>query len=296
MSTQSTQDKWIIGIDGGGTKTKLVLQKTSADGSAEYVGPGCNPTYCGMERTQAVLADCLNEAPVPAEQVDAVFAGLAGCFSKERDEQLESFLKDRFPNARVAVRSDIMNVILSEDGPEDCLAAICGTGSVVFAYRAGGLSRFGGWGPEFDLGGNGYSIGKEAIRYALACEDGLEKTTLLSQLVCGRMIGTTPSSVAEIASFAPLVYDAYRQGDPVAQRILAENFSQMARLINGADRSFPEPVRLILAGGLTACPETVSLIRERLDRVTDVRICTDPARGALNGARLLSQGETRWMN
>lgn len=287
-----TMENWIVGIDGGGSKTKFVFQSLTNDRKIEYIGPGSNPTNCGLEGTMAVLSEGFQKVCVPSGTVRAVFAGIAGCLPIDRADRLEAFLLKIIPGARVAVRSDILNVILSDEKTDDCLAAIWGTGSVVFSYRFGRLRRFGGWGPEFDPGGNGYAMGRDAIRVALAVRDGLEKSSLLSEMVLQKMGTVHPASVAEIAAFAPLVPEAFRKGDPVAERLLDEHCSQLANLVNVAGREFDNPVRLILAGGLTGDPDLMNGLRKKLVRVSDIRICTDPSAGALRGARKLSRGET----
>ena len=55
-----------------------------------------------------------------------------------------------------------------------------------------------------------------------------------------------------VASFAPHVFEAYKQGDKVAEHILLENSARVAYLINHAVETYRCGRNVVLAGGLFA--------------------------------------------
>ena len=174
-------------------------------------------------------------------------------------EGLFAILSERLPGVPLGVGSDIVNVVWSTDLRDDLVAAICGTGSIAYAKKGPRLLRVGGWGPLFDLAGSGFDIGRDAIRAALADEDGLGDHTTLTAAVhtrCGGPLLDTvgnipPTAYSEVASYAPLVFSAARAGDRVADGILARNFGRLADLIGTAVRRYDCPPRIVLAGGVT---------------------------------------------
>ena len=174
-------------------------------------------------------------------------------------EGLFAILSERLPGVPLGVGSDIVNVIWSTDLRDDLVAAICGTGSIAYAKKGPRLLRVGGWGPLFDLAGSGFDIGRDAIRAALADEDGLGEPTSLTAAVHARSGGPLldtvgnipPTAYSEVASYAPLVFPAARAGDRVADGILARNFGRLADLIGTAVRRYDCPPRIVLAGGVT---------------------------------------------
>ena len=139
--------KILIGIDGGGTKTDFIM--FSEDG---------------------IIRNSLTES---GREPFGIFAGIAGCGAVKHGRYVEEYLKGIYKCTAVKCDTDIFNVIGSVLEAERCAAAICGTGSVAYAYDGKKLSRIGVWGYLLDEGGSGYGIGKDALRTALAERDGI---------------------------------------------------------------------------------------------------------------------------
>lgn len=91
-----------------------------------------------------------------------------------------------------------------------------------------------------------------------------------------------------IASYAPLVFEAYRAQDWAAKEILQSNMRAVARLIQGAASRLPHlrEIPVVLCGGLTCQGELLlPLLQEALPsdgRCYSIRLCErSMARGAL---------------
>ena len=110
----------------------------------------------------------------------------------------------------------------------------------------------------------GYTVYIELVRKALGdrlrYESGLASRCLLTEKVYGK-IGKPVLDRLDviyargneyIASFAPLVFEAYREGDAVAEEILQKSMDGMAVLIRHIHEQHDCGNTLILAGGLTA--------------------------------------------
>jgi len=158
--------KCVLGFDGGGTKTECVVLNESGAILARGRGPASNPTRIGMPAALAALSETFDAAVNSTRicfEVAAVCAGLAGTARPENREQVQQFLKGKFPNAVVEVRTDLDLVLAAmPEGP--AMVLVCGTGSASIGRNAGGISkREGGFGPADSDEGSAYDIGCSAI-------------------------------------------------------------------------------------------------------------------------------------
>lgn len=260
LPQSDVEGRVMIAIDGGGTKTEFVLFTEYGRVLKRLVLGGTNPNSVGIEQTQNVLKNGLDQLLALDMDVSAVYGGIAGCASAEHRKTLRSFFKKNYPYLKYDIRTDILNVIYTSEQTERCIAVICGTGSVVYAKEGEDLHRLGGWGYLFDTAGSGYDYGREAICAALAEGDGIGPATRITPLVEERLGKGTWDSIhvlytypkEKIASFASVVFEAHRAGDAVAAEIVERNTDRLALLINHAFDTYDCGQTVLLAGGLTA--------------------------------------------
>ena len=211
-----------------------------------------------METTLAVLQQGIDQLLALEDSVTRVYAGIAGCGLRKNRKAVLDFFAKKYPVLTADVQSVIGNVIASGTDEEDCLAVICGTGSVIYAKTGDELHRMGGWGYLFDRGGNGYTLGRDAIRAALAAQDRSGPPTRLLSLTEQKLGGALwdnlnrfyTANADQVASYASLVFDAAEQKDPVAEEILRTNRNELLDLIHQAAKLHPTCKKIILAGGI----------------------------------------------
>lgn len=254
--------KTIIGIDGGGTKTEFVLcDETGFVKKSVLLGAG-NPVDVGMENACRLIkqgiCELLGTEDSQSAVIDGMFIGLSGGTVSDNEEIIRSYFEKEFPLATFTNGSDAMNVISNGLEDDDGVILIAGTGSVAFARRNGELYRVGGWGYLFDGNGGGYDLGQKAIQAALRELDGTGEKTLLGALLereLGMNAGQALTKFYDggkrfIASFAPLVFTAYKKKDIVAERIIHETVNHWVAIINRAGEYVPHTNRVALAGSL----------------------------------------------
>ena len=96
-------------------------------------------------------------------EVIAICAGLAGTARPENRDHALRFLKEKFPNAIVDVRTDL-ELVLSAMPAGPAIVLVCGTGSAAIGRDAFGMTkREGGFGPANSDEGSAYDIGRAAI-------------------------------------------------------------------------------------------------------------------------------------
>jgi N-acetylglucosamine kinase-like BadF-type ATPase len=281
---------YYLGIDGGGTKTAFVLADEQNNIIKEGVGGPTNPVDVGMPMTLSRLGegiDTLLEG-VPHNAV-SVFAGIAGGMTGDNRACIRDYLHT-LGFAASDCGSDVQNVVAAGLGTSGGICIIMGTGSATFLQKDRELLRFGGYGYLFEDGGSGYALGRDAIRVALAAEEmGGEPTLIHDLLLTALQTPTVLSALSDfysggktyVASFAPIVFEAYEQGDAVASRILRNNMACVAEELAKARQALKGdcPVRTVLAGGLTKQADVLlPMLKEQLDDAAmyEITILTEP--------------------
>lgn len=249
---------YYLGIDGGGTKTALALADASGKLLRTGKAPGCNPVDMGLEQAQAVLRKAIDEilGQIPRSSV-SLYAGIAGGTTGDHQQLLGEFFRSLgFHWAQN--HNDAQNAIASGLRGKDGVLAILGTGSIVYAVNGDTRQRIGGYGHLFGDAGSGYNIGNLGIQAAFAATDGSGPATLLKAKIDGCAGAEYPFNVAFfykggkrcIADCAPLVLEAYLEGDAVAERILNSAMASFAPQLIAASRLVPENAPIVLTGGL----------------------------------------------
>jgi N-acetylglucosamine kinase-like BadF-type ATPase len=178
--------RYLIGIDGGGSRSKALLADRRDDMAEALVdGPGLNPLALDWNdfrgRISGLLSRLLAEAP--PGRVDGLCAGLAGTgreVMRKRAEEEILALGGGYP---VTVMTDAQAGLWGAFRGGPGLLLIAGTGSVCLGMEATGRQeRAGGFGRLIGDEGSGYWIAMEAIRRALR-EDDRQRISPLAALV-----------------------------------------------------------------------------------------------------------------
>ena len=270
----SAEKKALIAIDGGGTKTAFVLFNEKGEILEMLTLGGTNPNAYGLDEAKRVLAEGIDRLLSMGVGVLGLYAGISGASVGENRESLQSFLRSRYPFIKSRVEGDIHNVINSVGSMEKCIGVISGTGSVVYGYDGNLLHRAGGWGYLFDDAGSGFDMGRELFRYCLSCEDGIAEKSELYERVSQRVGGAVFDNLSIIyakgkdyvASFAPMVFEFYQKGDPVAVGIVTKTVDRIADLIMRVSREYDCGSDVVFSGGLTSCKDIIEpMLKARID-------------------------------
>lgn len=273
LANTSEQKRVLIGVDGGGTKTEFIM--FTEDGiilEKLLLGP-CNPNAIGIEASLKVLVSGINTLLSINSSVSGIYIGAAGFLLGNNAPQIRNSLKKHYPQIKIKCSTDILNVVASATDAENCVAAICGTGSAVLVKEGDQLTRLGGWGYILNRSGSGYDIGRDALCAASAEMDGMGEHTLITELVRSKT-GESVSDIVEkvykndqsyVASFSCDVFYAYSKGDKIAEKILNENAEGLSKIINHAIKHYNSGNKLILSGGIaTKNPAFVEIMKKFL--------------------------------
>lgn len=255
---------YVIGIDGGGTKTRLAV--CAPDGTLlrrETLG-AFNLSAIGEDgfrrRTEEILALCGD-----MRGCGAICVGGAGVSGAAAGEILRAELAAHGFAGKLLLCGDHEIALAGAMQTPGCVL-IAGTGSVCYGKNAAGEAfRCGGGGHIIDDPGSGYTLGRDALAAALRTEDGRLSENALHAAVMDAVGGHDIQGIfdfvyfsrrgkSDIAALAPLVLRCAEQGDAVSLAILRRGAAELARLVSavtgrlGLEKTSP----CALAGGLLA--------------------------------------------
>lgn len=292
-----------LGIDCGGSHTTVVVGDAQAHILGRADGPPSAMRPAGEQASGAIIADAARRAAAQAGiklPATAAMVGAAGAGREPEQKALADVLVSLGVAAQVRVRGDA-EVALSaafDGGPGILLNA--GTGSSVFARDPSGrLYRSGGYGWQLDDEGGGYWIGRHALGIAAREHDGRgPSSTLLARLIAALGLVDFDDLVRwaatatpwQVASLAPHVLNAARDGEAVAQALVDQAAGELLSLTAAVARHFAgsDPIPVALMGGLLVgtSPLLAALRRRFGTDMPRARLSTGPVDAPLGALKL----------
>lgn len=257
--TRNVEIKYLLGIDGGGTKTDFLLTDLNGNEIKRIILGPSNPVSAGIDNTKKCLDQGINQICGDIDKREiSLFAGIAGGISGNNKETINKFLSS-FGFGKLQNASDTDSALEVALSGENGVAVIIGTGIVAFCQVGGKRHRIGGWGYLIDKGGSGFHLGADALNSALQFVDGRGGSEMILQMIEKKLRKPLSDSISEIyqggnpyiASFSSVVFDSYEKGDREAEKILDRNVSEIAKIIEtGYDLLKGKKGKIVLCGGL----------------------------------------------
>ncbi|MBA2276801.1 MAG: hypothetical protein H0W06_03475 [Chloroflexia bacterium] len=290
------------GVDGGGTKTEIVIVDSAGVERARHRLATSNQSVVGSDQAIATLRQCVQEAAKTAGAclpLEHAWFGLAGFDRPEDQSRMAPALTDL---VRTVTMSNDGELVLTALPESIGVAIIAGTGSIAVGRDASGVSaRAGGWGHIFGDEGSGYDLGRRALEAVARMHDGRgPSTSLMASVLEHWRLDSAPRLIArvygdraskgDIAALSDIVVQSAADGDSIANTLLTDAAEALAvtGLAVARRLSFGDDVPLALAGGLLA---SVPSLQETVIRhftvshpVSTVVVVTDPALSAARAA------------
>jgi len=280
-------------MDGGGTKTKCILTDENLNQLFETVGGASNFLVIGTETVSQtvfnLINECVSAAKISLEDVESIVIGTTGGGRRSDAELLEKQIFSDAKNKSVSinkfkVESDARIALEGAFSGKAGSILIAGTGSIMFGKDdKGEIHRVGGFGRFIGDEGSGYRIGRKGLNAVARFMDGRAKPTKIADLLEQVFsISTSEQLITEvyrnnfdIASAAPIVFDAADSGDKVAQRILENEADELLLHINSMKEKLKvDLLKVSLIGSILTKPNYFSyLFNEKVvRRFNDVKI------------------------
>lgn len=314
---------YVLGIDGGGTKTACVLLSPDGTTIARSSSHASNYHAVGAEVAQSNIRLAIEQAIDRALmdhdwlkrdelEISGMGLGLAGVASREDVAVVRGWVAEYIAEAvggcrwtfhegdhdRVYIDHDCAialtggvaqvdginhdpsgrsisdrpvpangdpNWKASGSGSGSGIAAIAGTGSIVFGRSAtGATARVGGWGYLLGDEGSGYDIARRGLQAALYAADGRGESTRLLDEFLHHFQARSPRDLAmaiyrhhlpvrDLAALATIVDRVAVAADPVARSIIDQGATELAIAIRACARqlfAIDHPVEIVTIGGV----------------------------------------------
>jgi N-acetylglucosamine kinase-like BadF-type ATPase len=303
-------DGLVLAVDGGNSKTDVVLADRNGRTLSHVRGPGSSPHHLGVEGAVDLLDDLVQKAAAQAgvgdrgPVADLAEVYLAGVdFPSEKDAVTAEVARRGWAAEQVVDNDGFALMRAGTDAP-DAVAVVCGAGiNCVGVARDGRHARFASLGRISGDWGGGYELGDEALWWAARADDGRGPATVLTERVPEFFGLPDVPSVYESIHFgrlphrrlielAPTVLAASRDGDPVARSIvvrLADEVVAFARAALTRLAMLDMPTVVVLGGGVLTSRDEILLaeVETRLAAAAPRARCSVTEVSPVVGAALL---------
>ncbi|RPH32228.1 hypothetical protein EHM92_08755 [bacterium] len=299
------QPGFVVGVDGGGTKT--IGELADHDGTplaTHTVGP-TNPNVIGVEESARTLCNLIrylcDQAACKPGHLRGVNLGLAGGGGEKIQREIRQKVagclhEDGAPEPPIQVVTDVQIALEGAFGGGPGIAVVAGTGSsIMYKTAQGAVELIGGWGRILGDEGSGYYIGLEALKAVTRDYDGIAQAEALRNALGARFGLDSRYRIVEaiyrqhfpIPSLAPLVFELAASSESISCGILTQAATLLANQVEAALlRMGNGPVGMVLTGGLVEhdTPYKKVFITEITNRFPQVRVQSPlfpPVRGAV---------------
>lgn len=304
----------VLGVDGGGTKTRAIItdarQRVLGEGTA---GPS-NPLRVGIGNAASAIREAVDQACAEAgvQRADIVAAeiGLAGVRRGDLRLRMREALSGLgIHTIEVVTDADIALFGATEGEPG--LVIIAGTGSVCCGLNAQGKHVCaGGWGPLAGDEGSGSWIARRALQAMARSNDGRGKETVLGTAACSYFnVATTDDLLVaiyapgmtndRIAGFGKRVIEAAQSGDEVAREIVRDAGRELGIAANAVIRKLRmgrERFQVAYVGGVFAAGEfLLDSLRAEIARTAPQAYLAPPHLSPANAAARMAREQLQRM-
>lgn len=313
------ENKYIIGVDGGGTKTDYLLFTVEGkwvdslrvgSRSHEVLPGGFAEAY---EKISADLNNLLTKNKVLKSQVAAAAFGMAGIDTPSQQTKLTKLLGEEGFKV-IAVANDSVLGIKAGCPSGTGICSINGTGTALTGMNEQGeILQIGGIGyASGDSAGGGYIAGT-VVRAVYDSYFRCGQETAMTEAVMKLFGIDHPLELLNAISeqfyeqreldlgILNILFDAANTGDEVAMDIVRETAKQLAKSVAGCMKvlHFNDTPDVVLAGSVwtkSKCPLLLSHFQECVyqlsgNRINPVLLEVIPATGAVIWAKELAKSE-----
>jgi N-acetylglucosamine kinase-like BadF-type ATPase len=287
--------KLVVGVDGGGTRTRAAIldgNRVLGEGTA---GPS-NPLRVGVANGATAIREAIDKACAAAQvQRDDIIAagiGLAGVRRTDIRTRMREVLIETLGIENIELLPDADMALYGATDGAPGVVVISGTGSVSCGVNRQGKRVYaGGWGPVAGDEGSGSWIARRALQAVAHATDERGPKTALAAAACNYFQVSAPEDLStaiyaptmtndRIAGFSRYVIDAARAGDIVGRNILTEAGRELGKTAVTVIRKLRmegERFQISFVGGVFSAGELViAPLREEIARVARKAFIAEP--------------------
>ncbi|WP_270180189.1 N-acetylglucosamine kinase [Alkalihalobacillus sp. CinArs1] len=254
---------YVIGIDGGGTKTEALLCNEDGTILAKSRSGSTNIKSRSEEEVCKEIQQVIEPLTcnLVKSDVDVIYVSAAGGDRPEDQKRWKKWLLESLPefNGTIMVTNDAYGALASGTYSMEGTVLIAGTGSIAYSITRGQPPvRAGGWGYLFGDDGSGYAIGRQALKVVSEMHDGIREKDerfiegILSSLALNDVRDIITSIYEDtyprlkIASLAAYVIKLGNKRNHTALFILEDACDSLRKLVEAVH----DAESIVLSGGL----------------------------------------------
>lgn len=257
--------EYVIGLDGGGTKTKVLIADRNKRILDSFLAGAIN--YNGSEKEfidkniQTIFQTIIDKGYASKDCI-GICIGTAGISNPLVHQYIKSIIALFDYSCPVSIVGDseaaLAGALLQSEG----MILIAGTGSICFAKDEKGNSyRTGGYGHLIDDEGSGYAIGRDILSAVVRAHDKRSEATVLTKLVFEylkietieeliRFVYNPNNNKKDIAKLSRLIEKAYNLQDKAAIAIVDKCVLELMKLTKPILRKMKEDCSIAFSGSV----------------------------------------------
>jgi len=256
---------YIIGIDGGGTRTVGILTTETGERLAQVESRASNYHVVGEVETQAVLEKVIGELHEKAGilSTDSIrfCLGMAGLGRAEDKKIIGKICGELGISENRILTHDAHIALVGGTEKQQGVIVISGTGAIAYGINADGKeARASGWGHLLGDEGSGYDIAMKGLRAVARAADGRDRPTELTNRILNELELNAPADLIRwthtasrdtIAQLSEIVFDAARTMDGTAEQIVNAAAEELVCAANSVVKQleFVGAFDIVLSGG-----------------------------------------------
>jgi len=300
-------NNYVIGVDGGGTKTSVALANLNGKILKIVKSSPSNLRNVGIKKAIESVGKGIAEI-LPKNKkirISSTFIGLPAVeeeFRFKTKEIKKEFFKQKkiakIFKGKIVIGSDQIVAFKSGTDESDGIVLIAGTGCVVHGWKGKKEYKTSGWGWLADEGA-AFWIGQKVLQVVLKDLDGRGPKTLLKNFVFRKLKIKkrkafflnqkiySPDFIEAVSSLSFICNTAAEKGDKTAKNILAEAGKELAlsvkivvKKLNFSEVKFP----LVLIGSVLKSKIVLETVKKEIEKIAPKTEFIIPKQEAVVGA------------
>lgn len=250
-----------LGVDGGGSKTALLLVDDSGQVLASHTEGPAYYLEIGLDAMRAMLARgigiILKRAQLAPSDLNYTFLGLPA-YGEDSGllSALDSAASPLLPPTQYRCGNDAVCGWAGALACQDGINVVAGTGSIAYGEFDDRTARAGGWGELFSDEGSAYWLARAGLNLFSRMSDGRATRSALYDLLrkhfglradldlCAAIYAETQNRRSTIASLAPLLAQAAIAGDMQVSALFDRAADELVQIVDAVYLKLEVPKHL----------------------------------------------------
>jgi N-acetylglucosamine kinase-like BadF-type ATPase len=279
---------YVIGVDGGGTKTVAAL--ADLEGKILKIGKSGPASFIkvGVKETVLNVAEAIEGILKKNKKIRIISTFIALAAIEENKEMRRVIMKNlllqskisQIFKGKVTIGSDQIAGFRAGTNKKEGVVLVSGTGSAAHGWRKRKEAHASGWGWLADEG-SAFWVGQRSYRAVLKDLDGRALKTLMTNLFLKkfnaksagdlkRKVYIGNSLIENVSSLAILVNEAAQKGDKTAKNILVEAGKELALAANTVIKKLNfknENFSLVLVGSMFKSKVVLDTVKREIKKI-----------------------------